>query len=80
MEKYPLVRVMWEDSARNMDWWTDMPEGVAIPITTVGFLLKETENAIVVAPHLAVEPFQHCGTMTIPLRSITERVLLEDST
>lgn len=49
--KYPLVKIVWVDAESGNQEWV-LPEELdgALPqVTTVGFLIKETEDAYIIA-------------------------------
>ena len=73
------VYVEWVDSARNNDWNTVDEINFKtsfrpIEVETVGWLIHETDDYIVVAQSIGYEPEQFCGTMTIPKCSIKKIV------
>ena len=78
MKEFKRVLVKWVDSARNMDWglYEDVNE-VPIECESVGYLIKEKFDYIVVALSIAYEPLKVCQTMTIPKCSIKEIKILE---
>ena len=51
--KYPVVYVVWKDHAEaDSEAWqhiSKLPDNTLVDITTIGFLLHETEDAIQVA-------------------------------
>lgn len=53
---FPFFVVDWLDSALNLDGWIsleDIPEVDVLPIRSVGWLLKENDKGIVIAPNIA---------------------------
>lgn len=77
-----LVLVIWLDSYGVSSEWQEITEIVAPPLTvsSVGWLLHDGEDCIVIVPHLSQADHKHakqqgCGDMTIPkvaVVSITE--------
>lgn len=66
-----LISITWEDS-RQIYGWTlneDVDTSVCI-IKTVGFLIKETETAYVVALSVGDNPRQYNGINVIPKRCV----------
>ena len=77
--KHRLVRVTWVDSCRQIDWGSTMrltkdatTKLEELECESVGYLLVENENAIVVVPHTGVMGELSVGTMTIPRSAVLE--------
>ena len=76
---YKKVYVEWVDSARNNDWnitgEIDLDvDFKPIEVETIGWLVHETDNYIMVAQSIGYEPEQFCGSMIIPKCSVTKMV------
>ena len=84
MFKHKLAYVEWVDSYGCSSQWESTKDVKALVHTcySVGWVVKETEDTLVVVPHLspanaAIDADeQGCGEMAIPLKSIIERVEL----
>jgi len=74
-----LVKVWWMDSRGATSSWSrveDINEGVC-EMVSVGYLLKEHDDHIVIAPHISTgDDQQACGVMYIPLCAIIKREAL----
>lgn len=71
-----LVEVCWDDAASNSETWVDLKtlEGAPELVVTVGFLVKETAKAYVVAGSVANEDIEDetvGNTMIIPKGMVT---------
>ena len=66
-----IVVIDWVDSVRASDWvlMEDVDEK-PVNCTSVGFLLKETDDYITIAQNYGLEPEQICNLITIPKCSI----------
>jgi hypothetical protein len=80
-----IVLIEWVDSHSGRGDWRDMDEfeDVATPLycRSVGWLVKETEQAKVIVPHIAGEAnggitLQGCGDLTIPTAAILKVIPL----
>jgi hypothetical protein len=78
---YRLVLVEWIDAFGCSDRWADMDDvKPSVPICcSVGFLVAETDDALLVVPHVAfgehvVKEGQGCGDMTIPKVAVKSMV------
>ena len=61
------VLVTWVDSARSMEWTPYAPCLKPTVCKSVGWVVAETEEVLVLAPHITIEDEpQRCGDMTIP--------------
>jgi hypothetical protein len=78
-----LVLVHWVDSSGGEGWvpmsaikenWDELK------VTTVGWLIEESEEAILVVPHIAKcgNHLQGRGDLSIPVCAITEYTVLEE--
>ena len=85
MSKPGLELIEWVDSALDRHGWKSLDEITArAPIVrSVGFVVRETAEQIVLMPHLveAQEGIegQGCGEMTIPVVAIRTRAKLTSS-
>jgi len=72
---YPFVLVEWIDS-RSMDGWLRQSELETTPanIRSVGWIVAESENSIVLAGTSAPELDQFAGMMVIPKCCLTKRI------
>lgn len=69
--KYPLVEVQWDDAEVDTGW-TETPDKLEPSIaTTVGFLVKETRNHILIAS--TYDELHINGTIQIPKKMIKTR-------
>jgi len=74
MDKYKIVLVEWTDSYGCSSGWEETEDLKIIPhhCYSVGYLVKENDEVIVLVPHLSPEnketnaTEQGCGDMTIP--------------
>ncbi len=78
-----LAFIEWLD-AYCLTGWREVKDIDSEPLTcrTVGWIVKENEDCLVVAPHLSSEdhaeaPLQGNGVLTIPARSILRTVTLQ---
>lgn len=75
MKDYPLVVVRWRDSSTiGNGKWIDLDgadEFASMECQSVGWVVGENEDCMVLAPHLA-DTEQGCGLMAIPLECIVE--------
>lgn len=74
---YPLIEVVWDDAASNSETWVLLGE-VSEPeqVLTVGYLVKETERAIVIANSVSNEEVHEetvGNTITIPKGFLVSR-------
>lgn len=74
-----LVHVTWEDSARCGSWETfeELRGEHVIEMRSVGWVLKDDDQYLVLGPHVGSSPPQACGTLVIPKRSIVKVVKLK---
>lgn len=77
-----LVLIYWLDSRQPSADWVRLdsmePEGVCY-CRSVGWLVSETETAVVLVPNIADvgnDP-QGCGLITIPVKCIQSRKIME---
>lgn len=66
-----IVVIDWVDSVRASDWvlMEDVNEK-PVNCTSIGFLLKETDDYVTIAQNYGLEPEQICNLITIPKFSI----------
>lgn len=65
------VLVEWEDSHHRAGWTTDAPEAVPLVVHSMGWLVANTKEAVVICANMSQESEpQRCGDMTIPRRCI----------
>ena len=73
------VYVEWIDSYTSTGWRdTDVLDAEPLMCYSIGYLVRDAEDGIVVAAHLGgdpAKPHQVCGAMTIPRSAV---VRLED--
>lgn len=62
--KYPLVHIVWDDAAVLGEGWKDSFDPKPQLVDTVGFLIKETEDHVVVASTVSLD--EHTGHFQIP--------------
>jgi len=87
MVAFNLERVAWMDSRCPTDSWArvrDFGSVNALSMVSVGFIIKETDEEILVAPHVGIEDVvedtQVSGVITIPKVSIVSRETLKTVT
>jgi hypothetical protein len=81
----PLVFVRWVDSHSRHAGWSRADDiyglGSPLPCESVGWVLVDNDEVLVVVPHLAgcnIECIQSvCGEMTIPKSAIVTRKILD---
>jgi hypothetical protein len=73
----PLVIIRWQDSRQPCGHWrflSALPETSAVEVATVGWLVKNTADVIVVCQNVGdlahPEKAQASGIMTIPTRCV----------
>jgi len=85
----PLVIIRWQDSRQPCGHWrflSALPETSAVEVATVGWLLKNTADVMVVCQNVGdlahPEKAQASGIMTIPTRCVlsVERLTEADGT
>lgn len=72
---YSIIEVVWVDSEAEQDWkpLAEVLEGPkSLECRTVGYLLMETEDRLVLAGSVSIDKQIH-GHMTIPKVAIKER-------
>lgn len=69
-----IVWVEWVDSVSRDGWLIPEEDTGPKPIRTIGFLVKETEEALTVSGTFATDPtcVPFCGLLTIPLVAVTK--------
>lgn len=79
--KYPLMKVEWVDSCQPLPSWRhegDYPTVEVCPCCTVGWLVGETKDALMLAQNvgcLGDEDVQASGFMRIVKRCVTKRTV-----
>lgn len=73
-----VEHITWIDSASGLSTWSllediDKADLEPTDISTVGFVIKETVEYIVVALNFGNNPPQYSNTITIPISAITSR-------
>lgn len=77
--KHPLLAILWEDAETASGWdTTDNVHAVAPVVLTVGFLIKEGRNAIVVASTVDSEESNN-ARMLIPKKMIKSVEIIYES-
>ena len=78
-KKLQAVRITWLDSAEVQGWTVvdELPKTRYKKIDTLGWLVREDKNMVVVAAHYGYQPDQVCGAMFIPVVSIVEIEMLD---
>jgi len=74
-----IVKVSWIDSRGSRDRWVELEEikkETICQCESIGFLVHEDNEKVVVMPHYGHDPKQGCGDMTIPKVSIIEIIEL----
>lgn len=70
---FPLVFIEWVDSHYRAGWTADEAEDAPLVCRSVGWLVKDGEDAKVLSAHISTEESpQRCGDMTIPSRAILQ--------
>lgn len=79
MTAWPLVYVEWRDSCAAQGWQSpeDLKEFAPSSCRSVGFLLRETDDHLLLAPHVTepdgADNRKVDGVMCIPLEAVTAR-------
>lgn len=77
---YPIVEIVWEDISNHEAGWLDTVDEVnPMIISSVGFLVKETDKHLVLAMDLASDN-QHNQRAQIPLSVVRSRKVLRKVT
>lgn len=72
-----LLLVEWVDSHHQPGWTSEIPDGHQLVCHSVGWLVKTSNDTIVLAPNKTIEDSpQRCGLFTIAIRSIIHRVTI----
>jgi len=72
-----VVFIEWLDSHERPGWTTEPPIAKPLVCFTVGFLVAETAEVVVVSGSITDEDErQRCGDMTIPKKVIRKRTIL----
>lgn len=72
---YPLVHIQWVDSTSTSGWGTGVELNANMTVETVGLLLHEARDRVVVAAHIGYHndgPHSFHSQMTIPRVAITK--------
>jgi hypothetical protein len=70
---FPLVEVVWTDAQTSHGWESEEETEIDIPIvTTVGFLIKETESGVRIASTIGADK-SHNSRMDIPAKMIVTK-------
>lgn len=72
--KYPLIEVIWDDASTDNGWEPVPDQLVPELVTTVGFLVRETEQHILIAN--SYDPNHTNGRIQIPIRMVVSRKVL----
>lgn len=70
-----LVLIKWVDSYSVYEQWdfiNDISEPIVIECISVGFVIKETDESILIIPHISGENEAGKGGICIPKISITK--------
>lgn len=85
-KSYNIELIEWVDSFGCSPSWREVPEAIIVkPLVcqSVGYVMHEDDNVIVVVPHYAPETSSSdesaCGDMTIPKVSIKRRAILSQA-
>ena len=80
MSALPAIYVEWLDACHLKNQWHEVADLGAdlLVCSTLGWLVKETDTAILVALTMADEGDQVVGVLNIPTSAITKRVLLKE--
>jgi hypothetical protein len=78
-----LVLIRWKDSSsrhfstwREIDTVVEFAKGGAYDCASVGWLVYENKDCVVLAPHVAVDADDVIGEMKIPKGAIESRTVL----
>ena len=72
--KYPLIEVIWDDASTDNGWEPVPDELKAELVTTVGFLVRETDKHLLIAN--SYDPNHTNGRIQIPVGMIVSRKVL----
>ena len=72
--KYPLVEVIWDDASTDNGWEPVPTELQAELVTTVGFLVRETDKHLLIAN--SYDPNHTNGRIQIPVGMIVSRKVI----
>jgi hypothetical protein len=80
LKDFRLVEVQWVDSYGVTSSWGDIDEVIDesshTTIHSVGWIIKEREEDIVLAPNFCTKTNNVCGVMVIPRVSIKKQINL----
>ncbi len=74
-----VVRVRWRDSAQHLGWVDPAEEELKVhPIESIGFLVEETDDHIVIASshNMAEGTIPWCQVVVIPAEAVVEKKVL----
>lgn len=72
-----ILFVRWVDSSAAHGWNHIEAINPALKVcTSIGFLINETDDALILAAHLSFDPDLCCGDMSIPKVAIIQRTPL----
>ena len=80
-----LVQIEWVDSARPVPEWMfvdDAPEMEIVNCISVGWIVGETDNVLMLAPNIGDKDSTHpqaSGFIRIPKQAITSRASLVEA-
>ena len=76
----PIEEIVWEDHFSTDDWKDHKDEDIAntIFITSIGYLLKENRQRVVLVQNINNENNQVSGTITILKRTIKKRTIVRE--
>lgn len=72
--KYPLIEVIWDDASTDNGWEPVPEELKAELVTTVGFLVRETDKHLLIAN--SYDPNHTNGRIQIPVGMIVSRKVI----
>jgi hypothetical protein len=74
-----MLLVDWVDSSAAHGWNHIDAINPALKVcTSIGFLINETEDALIIAAHLSFDPDLCCGDMSIPKVAIVKRLIVQE--
>ncbi len=80
----PIVCVIWEDASNMTDGWETLDNllqrlGHPIMCATVGFIIHETDDHIVLAQTMGREGLDVNGTLQIPRKMVRKTIKISDT-
>ena len=81
MSELELVEIVWSDAAHIQpgDWVTELPATTAVTVTSIGVLLRETSDHVLLAQSLD-DSGNATGVFSIPTANIVGRRNLRPAT